>query len=284
MRGSLGEKIGEGVSADVHGWAPGQVVKLFKPGVSRRLSWHEAHMTDAVFAAGAPAPQVFGVVMLEGRLGIVLQRFDGPTLLQLTRTGAVTRGLAGAILADLCRAVHKTPPPPGVLALRGWMDAWLRSAGGTLPAPIAPGILNLIDRLKPADELCHGDLHPGNVIMTAEGPRLIDWTGTVRAPAAYDLGISHILLTELAPEIADDPERPRAVNAAVQSEYARLAGLSPAALAASIEPYLPIARTLVVLGGAVPALRERLLQRVEAALRHQDLNQPVEGLPVKTAN
>jgi aminoglycoside phosphotransferase (APT) family kinase protein len=284
MRGSLGEKIGEGVSADVHGWAPGQVVKLFKPGVSRRLSWHEAHMTDAVFAAGAPAPQVFGVVMLEGRLGIVLQRFDGPTLLQLTRTGAVTRGLAGAILADLCRAVHKTPPPPGVLALRGWMDAWLRSAGGTLPAPIAPGILNLIDRLKPADELCHGDLHPGNVIMTAEGPRLIDWTGTVRAPAAYDLGISHILLTELAPEIADDPERPRAVNAAVQSEYARLAGLSPAALAAAIEPYLPIARTLVVLGGAVPALRERLLQRVEAALRHQDLNQPVEGLPVKTAN
>ena len=267
MRGSLGEKIGEGVSADVHGWAPGQVVKLFKPRVSRRLSWHEAHMTDAVFAAGAPAPEVFGVVMLEGRFGIVLQHFDGPTLLQLTRTGAVTRGQAGAILADLCRAVHKTPPPPGVLALRGWMDAWLRSAGGTIPAPIAPGIRALVDRLQPADELCHGDLHPGNVIMTAEGPRLIDWTGTVRAPAAYDLGISHILLTELAPEIADDPERPRAVNAAAQSEYARLAGLSQAALAAAMEPYLPIVRTLVVLGEAMPAMRERLLQRVEAALR-----------------
>ena len=33
MRGSLGEKIGEGVFADVHAWAPGQVVKLFKAGV-----------------------------------------------------------------------------------------------------------------------------------------------------------------------------------------------------------------------------------------------------------
>jgi hypothetical protein len=29
----------------------------------------------------------------------------------------------------------------------------------------------------------------------------------------------------------------------------------------------------------VPALRERLLQRVEAALRQQDLNQPVAGSP-----
>ena len=127
------------------------------------------------------------MVILEGRFGIVLQRFDGPTLLQLTRSGAVTRGQAGAILAALCRAVHKTPPPPGVLSLRDWMDAWLRSAGGTLPAPIATGILALIERLQPGDELCHGDLHPGNVIMTAEGPRLVDWTGTVRAPAAYDL-------------------------------------------------------------------------------------------------
>ena len=279
MQGSLGEKIGEGASADVHAWAPGRVVKLFKPAVSRRLSWHEAHMTEAIFAAGAPAPQVFGVVILEGRLGIVLQHFDGPTLLQLARTGAMTRGQAGAVLASLCRAVHKTPPPPGVPTLRGWMDAWLGSAGGTLPAPIAPGILALVERLQPADELCHGDLHPGNVIMTAEGPRLIDWTGTVRAPAAYDLGISHILLTELAPEIADDPERPRAVNAAVQCEYARLAGLSPAALVAAIESYLPIVRVLVALAGAMPALRERLLQRAEAGL-----NQPVSALPVKTAN
>ena len=106
--------------------------------------------------------------------------------------------------------------------------------------------------------------------MTAEGPRLVDWTAPIRAPAAYDLGVSHILLTELAPEVVDDPERPRAVNAAVQSEYARLAGLSPAALAAAIESYLPIVRVLILLGGAMPALRERLLQRVEAALRSED--------------
>jgi len=91
MQGSLGEKIGEGVSADVHAWAPGQVVKLFKSGVSPRLSRHEARMARAVFAAGAPAPEMLGEVTLEGRFGIVLSRFDGPTLLQLTRTGAVTR-------------------------------------------------------------------------------------------------------------------------------------------------------------------------------------------------
>jgi serine/threonine protein kinase len=266
MQGSLGEKIGEGVFADVHAWAPGQVIKLFKSGHSRRLSWHEGHMTHAVFAAGGPAPEVLGVVTLEGRFGFVLPRFDGPTLLQLTRTGAMTRGQAGAILADLCHAVHTTPPPPDVLTLRDWMGAWLQSVGGALPKHIATGVLALIERLSPADELCHGDLHPDNVIMTAEGPRLIDWIGTVRGPAAYDLGVTHVVLTELGPEVADDPERPRAVNAAVQSEYARLAGMSPAALTAAIESYLPIVCLLVALGNTMPALRERLIQRAEAAL------------------
>ena len=160
--------------------------------------------------------------------------------------------------------------PIYVLTLRDWVNVWLQGTSGRLPQHIATGILALLERLQPGDELCHGDLHPGNVIMTAEGPRLVDWTSSVRGPAAFDLAHSHIMLTEFAPQTADDPERPRAVNAALQSEYARLVGLSPAALTAAIESYLPISSVLFLLGGAFPAHRERLLQHVEAALRPED--------------
>ena len=90
MQGSLGEKIGQGVFAEVHAWAPGQVVKLFKDGFPPRLGQQEARMTRAVFAAGLPAPEVFGEVTADGRFGIVLGRLDGPTLLQVTRSGTVT--------------------------------------------------------------------------------------------------------------------------------------------------------------------------------------------------
>jgi len=268
MRGSLGEKIGEGAYADVHTWAPGQVLKLFKAGFPRRHSWWEARMARAAYAAGAPAPKVFDEVTLEGRFGIVLQRLDGPTLLQLSRSGAMTPEQTGAILAALYRSVHKTASPPDVPSLRDSMDGQLRFSGGMLPEHIATGILTLIERLAPGDGLCHGDLHPGNVIMTTDGPRLIDWAGATRAPAGLDLACCHVLLCELAPESVEDPERPRAVNAAVQSEYARLAGVSPATLTAAMEPYLPIIHVRVLLGPAgSPALRERLIRHVEATLR-----------------
>ena len=227
MRGFLGEKIGEGAFADVHAWAPCQVVKLFKAGFPRRVSWWEARMTRAVFAAGAPAPEVLGEVTLEGRFGIVLPRLDGPTLLQLSRSGAMASEQAGAILATLYISVHKTPPPPDVPFLRDWIDTALRLSGGIIPKHIATGILTLIERLSPGDGLCHVDLHPGNVIMTADGPRIVDWTWTVRAPAAHDLGCCHIIRSEFAPTVVDDPERPRAVNAAVQSEYGGLPACPP---------------------------------------------------------
>jgi Ser/Thr protein kinase RdoA (MazF antagonist) len=209
---------------------------------------------------------VFGEVTLDGRFGIVMQRLDGPTLLQLSRTGAVTFEQAGAIVAALAMSIHKTPPPEAP-AMREYMQAALRHDDGKIPKHLAADVLALVDRLSPGDGLCHCDLSPGNVIMTAEGPKLVDWAFAMRAPAAVELGFLHVILSELAPEIADNPERPRATNAAAQSEYARLAGLSLAELRAAMKPYLPIVRTFVVLGDVVPSLRERLIQRIETGLR-----------------
>ncbi len=266
MQGSLGEKIGEGVFADVHAWGAGQVVKLSKPGLPHWLLQHEARMTRAVFAAGGPAPEVLGEVTLGGRFGIVLPRFDGPTLRQALHTGAITPEQAGAILATLCLAVHETPPPPAALSLRQAMDARLRFAGSALPERIISGVLARIEHVGAGDVLCHSDLHPGNVIMTAQGPKLIDWLGAARAPAAYEIAQCHVLISELDPEHCDAPER-APVDSALQVEYARLAGMAPEALTAAMQPYLPLVRVFLLLGGAMPEMRERLLQRVEAALR-----------------
>jgi aminoglycoside phosphotransferase (APT) family kinase protein len=115
------------------------------------------------------------------------------------------------------------------------MAGTLRLSGDTVPQHIATGILALIERLQPGDGLCHGDLHPGNVIMTGEGPRIVDWGWAVRGPAALDLGFSHVIHTAIAPRRAEDPQRPRAINAATQSEYVRLTSMSQTALMAEME-------------------------------------------------
>jgi Ser/Thr protein kinase RdoA (MazF antagonist) len=211
------------------------------------------------------------VVALEGRFGFVLRRLEGPTLLQLLKSGGVTPLGAGAILATLGLSVHRIRSPPEMPTLRDYMAASLQLPEARIPEHIAAGVLALIDRLPVDERLCHGDLHPDNVIVTADGPKLIDWTGARRGGAPYDLACCHLLLTELVPEGLGDPEQQRAVNAAVQSEYAHLAGLSPLALTEAMEAHLPIVRLFFLLGSqAHPATRERLLQRLEEDVRSKD--------------
>lgn len=45
MREFLGEKINQGGTADIHAWAPGQVVKLFKEGFPPRLGQQGSTVT-----------------------------------------------------------------------------------------------------------------------------------------------------------------------------------------------------------------------------------------------
>jgi hypothetical protein len=118
-------------------------------------------MIWAVFAAGTPAPEVLDEeVILEGRFGIVLTRLDGPTLLQLSRSGAMSPGQTGAILAGLSsRATAWT-------ALCGTLAAF--------PEHIATGIVTLIERLAPGMGCAMAISTRQRDQMTADGPRLID--------------------------------------------------------------------------------------------------------------
>jgi Ser/Thr protein kinase RdoA (MazF antagonist) len=42
--------------------------------------------------------------------------------------------------------------------------------------------------------LLHRDLHPQNVILTADGPRIIDWEGAARGPAAADIAMTWVIV------------------------------------------------------------------------------------------
>ena len=83
------------------------------------------------------------------------------------------------------------------------------------------------------------------------------------------MGTLHINLTEFALDVTDNPQRPLAVYAAAQSEYARLSGKPVAALRQAMETWLPIAivRYFLLMGGPTSERWRRMMQRAEAALR-----------------
>ena len=45
-----------------------------------------------------------------------------------------------------------------------------------------------IERARVTTVVCHGDVHPGNVLPSADGPVLLDWDLRCLGPAAWDHG------------------------------------------------------------------------------------------------
>ena len=124
---------------------------------------------------GFPAPEVFRV---EGR-DMEMARVDGPALLALLAGAPWRAAQLGRTMADLHLRLRDVPTD----------GLALRTIG------------------EPAETLVHGDLHPGNVIMTTSGPSVIDWENAGLGPSDTDAATVWLLL-----DVADADGVPRLVR------------------------------------------------------------------------
>lgn len=105
-------------------------------------------------------------------------------------------------VGELVRRVHDTAPEllpasvplPSPAVFPWWnFDALLDRSGPGLDPRARDGLEAAIDRHRHWHEfdqvvVCHGDVHPGNVLMRVDGPVLIDWDLLCLAPPGWDHG------------------------------------------------------------------------------------------------
>lgn len=98
------------------------------------------------------------------------------------------RSLA-ALHADLLSLV----PPVTLPAQHDRLMCKIRASAAAYGARLADAI-----EMEPAPgpgRLCHGDLHPGNVIIGPDGPVVIDWFDAARGDASADVARTSIFLS-----------------------------------------------------------------------------------------
>jgi aminoglycoside phosphotransferase (APT) family kinase protein len=146
--------LASGRDADVFELDEDRVLRRYRAGGD--VSTEAAVMTY-VGELGFPVPRVHRA---EGA-DLVLDRLSGPTLLQALGADEISPAAAADLLADLHTRLHELPP-----------------------------------RIGPDPELrvLHLDLHPGNVMLTASGPVVIDWRNTAEGPPDLDLAVSALIL------------------------------------------------------------------------------------------
>jgi hypothetical protein len=185
----LGARLGAGREADVYAWGDDAVVKLYRPGFG-------GHRFEALALADLDgqgiAPKLIDTVCRDGRTGLVLERLDGADMLavlqqQPWRVLGLARTLAGTHLT-----VHRVEAPATLPAVREVLAERINDAA--LPTHLRDHALRVLDGLPDGLTLCHGDFHPGNVLLAEGRVAVIDWPGAARGVPEADHARTRLLL------------------------------------------------------------------------------------------
>ena len=190
----LGARLATGSRSDVFEVGADAVAKV--PLRSTPDSWilEEARYADAVCAVGAPVPRLLGIELLDGRQVSIYERIRGGSMLEHLRGEPSAVAAHAATLAHLHASSFALSPPPVVLPrLVDRLTSKIRAAA----ARQGIELLSALD-VVPDDRrivVCHGDLHPGNVILAATGPVVIDWFDASCGSPAADVARTLVLLS-----------------------------------------------------------------------------------------
>jgi Ser/Thr protein kinase RdoA (MazF antagonist) len=210
--------LATGRTAEVFELDDHRVLKLLRPGFPDRAADDEAEIARRVAAVYEAAPRCDGAVRFGGRAGVMYERIEGPTMDAEARAHPWWVLALGRKLGRLHGRMHAADGT-GFRDQRAALHEAIDRATVFLTPTQAAAARARIEELAPGTRLCHGDLHPGNVILGSK-PTVIDWENVRSGNPAADVARSIFLIRDAA-SLDELPAAIAAVAAIVRRAFLR---------------------------------------------------------------
>lgn len=145
-----------------------------------------------------------GIPTLRPEAGLACD-VDGLAVTGWQRVREGRRSVDWSDVGTIVRRVHALPrdevpsayPVPDPSRFPWWQfDALLAEVADEIDSAALDGLRGTVDRhagwqdrVRRDVVLCHGDVHPGNVLMSSTGPLLVDWDLLCSANPAWDMAV-----------------------------------------------------------------------------------------------
>ena len=191
----IGLKLAEGREAEVYTWDgdAAVVLKLYRPG----YSGHVAESAALRRLGGGVAPRLVDAIEIDGRHGLLLERLDGSDMLAKLERQPWRLLAYATTLADAHIRIHSIQAPAELPDAKQALATRIDAAA--LRPQLHEFARRVLDGLPTGDRLCHGDFHPGNVLVGADRISVIDWANATRGVPESDFARTLLLLKQADP-------------------------------------------------------------------------------------
>jgi RIO-like serine/threonine protein kinase len=210
--------IAAGATADVYLDNNNRLVKLFKYNFSKEHLEKEANNQKIIYEIGIPVPKIYEIIKIDGRYGIVMEYIKGISLGEkLLRNNDYVNGINIGnnilekideikyylnIIIDLQIKINSIELKEYPLMKEKLMRQI--NAAKHINKEQKNIFLGKLEKMEFKKYLCHGDLHPFNLIETDDGIKIIDWADATIGNIEADVYRSYFIYWAFSPEIADD--------------------------------------------------------------------------------
>jgi len=183
-------------SCDIYLLDDQHVLKLFHDNTTLEDMQKQIIITNAVRELGLPVPRVQMNVVEHadnGRSGIVLERIYGETLIDLYIRHPINVHQYARLFTSLHEKINRKQVSEGFPLQRKIIKRKIQHADD-FSMETRLELIGMLKKLPDGDSVCHGDLHPGNIMIAEGGPVVIDWIDATRGNPLCDIARSMILL------------------------------------------------------------------------------------------
>ena len=191
---ALDKPIAHGRTADIYDWDADHILKLFHNWFEIENIEYEQRIARVIHARGLNSPAVGELLQIEGRNGLIYERVTGSSMLEIFQHQPWKVFHFGKMLASLHAHMHANVSSREVPSQRKKLENKLKAAD-KLPSPLRTRLLKTLEVMPIRERVCHGDFHPGNILISGKDATILDWIDVSRGNPLADVARTSIILS-----------------------------------------------------------------------------------------
>jgi aminoglycoside phosphotransferase (APT) family kinase protein len=135
---------------------------------------YEQRVAQTVHAAGMPVPASGDILQVNGHNWLTYERVESQNMWEILKIKPWMFSSLARLTAQLHARMHTIPVLSELPLQRGRLENKLHRAGA-LPELLKQDALAALSILPDGGSICHGDFHPGNILLKSKHAVVIDW-------------------------------------------------------------------------------------------------------------